>query len=452
LLVVAVAVAWWFWVRPTGPTSNVIVFVLDTLRRDTVGCYADRPEITPRIDAFAAGAVRFEQAVSTSGWTVPAIASLFTGAWPTVHGSMGKGLKITGFRKELPVVSELFKENGFGTVAFANSAFVSPALGVDRGFDIFDHNYGVNWDVRRADATVNAAISELHNRRDESTFYFIHLFDPHLDYDPPGRYATMYTGGRREPAPPLSLETVFELRTGADGTKPPVIDDQRYVRGVYEGEVSFMDAHVGRFIDELKKLGLYESATIVMLSDHGEEFWDHGGFEHGHTLYDELVTIPLLIKLPNDLAITPRVVEPQVRLLDIMPTVFDVLGIDLPETFVGESLMPFIRGETKEDLPAYCESTLYGDSQIALRGPRYKYTVVLDREGENLGTLYDWRNDPGETTDLSEQMPQIAETLRADLMEWHESNRAIAARMSELRPIDMHPERLKRLRALGYVR
>jgi arylsulfatase A-like enzyme len=451
-IVVVAAVGWWLWSRPGEPASNVILLVLDTVRRDAVGCYADRPELTPRIDDVASEAVRFSQAVSTSGWTVPAIASLFTGAWPTVHGSLGRGLMITGFRPELPVASELFKEAGYGTVAFANSAFVSPALGVDRGFDVFDHNYGVNWDARRADATITAAISELRRRRGESTFYFIHLFDPHLEYDPPGHYATKYTAGRNEPAPPLSLEAALELQTGVDGKDPPTADDRQYVRGVYDGEVSFMDEQIGRFIDELKSLDLYESATIVITSDHGEEFWEHGGFEHGHSLYDELVMIPLIIKFPDDVGMTLRVVESQVRLLDVMPTVFDVLDIDLPETFVGESLMPFVRGESNEDLPAYCESTLYGDSQIALRGSRYKYIVVLDNEAGYPGALYDWRNDPGETMDLEEMSPRVAEALRTDVMEWHRRNKALAARMSELQPINMHPERIERLRALGYIR
>lgn len=452
VVAVVAAAGWWFWNRPAQPTSNVVLFVLDTVRRDALGCYANRPDLTPRIDAVADEAVRFEHAVSTSGWTVPAVASLMTGAWPTVHGSSGKGISITPMRLELPVAAEIFKKAGYATVGYGNSSFVSPALGVDRGFDVFDHNYGVNWDARRADATITAAISELNKRRDKSTFYFIHLFDPHLHYDPPGEYATMYTAGRNDPPPPLSLEAVKMLQLGEDAEEPPAVEDQRYVRGVYDGEVSFMDAHIGRFIDELKALGLYESTTIIFVADHGEEFWDHGGFEHGHTLYDELVMVPLILKFPSDVLPSARVVQPQVRLIDVMPTVFDALDIEVPESFAGESLMPVIRGGSSKDLMAFCESTLYGAPQIAVRGAQYKYILAFNEEGGAVGALYDWRNDPGETVNLEEDMPRVASRMRTDLMEWFQRNRHIASDMSVVKPIDMNPERLKRLRSLGYIR
>ena len=452
VVVIAAVVGWRMLNRTNGPNANVIVFLIDTVRRDAISCYGGRPGVTPSIDAVAIDGVRFDQAVSTSGWTVPAVASLLTGTWPTIHGSVGKGLDITPMRTELPVATELLKQNGFGTVAFATSAFVSPMLGVDRGFDLFDHEYSVNWQARRADTTITLAIAELRKRQHQPTFYFIHLFDPHLDYDPPGEYAAMYTEGRREPEPPLSLEAVLDLRTGADGTAPPSPDDQRYVRGLYDGETAFMDSQIGRFIDELKSLGLYDPAMIVIVADHGEEFWDHGGFEHGHTLYDELVAIPLIMKFPIDITPAVQTVASQVRLLDVAPTVFELLDIDPPESFVGQSLMPFVRAESEEQLDAYCESTLYGPPRLALRGSRYKYIAVPGEHGLLSGELYDWRNDPGETENLAGRMPDIASLHRANLTEWYRRNTAQAKQMSTVQPINMHPDRIKLLRSLGYIR
>jgi len=451
-VVVAVVAGWWFLNRPSAPSSNIIIILIDTVRRDAISCYGGRPGVTPRIDAVAADGVRFEQAVSTSGWTVPAIGSLLTGAWPTIHGSVGKGLHITPMREELPVATELFKQKGFGTVAFATSAFVSPLLGVDRGFDLFDHEYSVNWEARRADTTITLAIAELRKRKDRPTFYFIHLFDPHLDYDPPREYGSLYTEAEREPAPPLSLGAVLALRTGADGTAPPDPADQSYVRGLYDGEVAFMDSQIGRFVDELKSLDLYERSTIVIVADHGEEFWDHGGFEHGHTLYDELVAIPLIMKFPGEIVPGAPTVKSQVRLLDVGPTLFELADIDPPESFVGQSLMPHVRGETDDDLDAYCESTLYGPPRFAIRGSRYKYVAVPAKHGLVSGELYDWRNDPGETTDLTAEVPDVASRLRADLTEWYQKNAAQAQEMSRVTPIDMHPDRIKLLKSLGYVR
>jgi arylsulfatase A-like enzyme len=453
VLAVIVAVAVWRpWRGPTAPNANVVVFLIDTVRRDAVSCYGGRPGMTPRIDAVCADGVRFDQAVSTSGWTVPAVASLLTGTWPTIHGSVGKGLNITPMRTELPVAPELFQQRGFGTVGFATSAFVSPMLGVDRGFDVFDHEYSVNWQARRADTTITLAIAELRKRRDEPTFYFIHLFDPHLDYDPPGEYAAAYTEGRSEPKPPLSLEDVLGLRTGADSTAPPSPADQAYVRGLYDGEMAFMDAHIGRFIDELKTLGLYDRAMIVIVADHGEEFWDHKGFEHGHTLYDELVAVPMIMKFPADVVPEVKDVTSQVRLLDVVPTIFDLLDFELPETFIGQSLMPYVRGNTEEHLDAYCESTLYGPPRVALRGPRYKYIAVPGKHGLVSGELYDWQHDPGETENLAPSMPDIASLHRANLTEWYRRNTAQAQQMSRVQPVNLHPDRIKLLRSLGYVR
>jgi arylsulfatase A-like enzyme len=400
----------------------------------------------------AADGVIFEQAVSTSGWTVPAVGSLLTGTWPTIHGSAGKGLQITPIREELPVVPELLKRRGMGTVAFATSAFVSPLLGVDRGFDLFNHEYSVNWRARRADTTITLAIAELNKRKDRPTFYFIHLFDAHLDYDPPGKYRTMYAETGREPEPPLSLGAVLALRTGPDGTAPPVRSDQDYVRDLYDGEVAFMDSQIGRFLDEMKTLGLYDNSMIVVVADHGEEFWDHDGFEHGHTLYDELVHIPMIMKLPSDIDPAAPSVAAQVRLLDVGPTLFDLVGVEMPESFVGRSLMPQIRGETDADLDAYCESTLYGPPRVAVRDSRYKYVAVPARHGLISGELYDWRNDPLEMNDIAGNMPGVASKMRAKLTDWHERNTEQAAQMSRVAPIDMHPDRIKLLKSLGYVR
>ncbi|MCK4775909.1 MAG: sulfatase, partial [Candidatus Krumholzibacteria bacterium] len=271
---VVAAVCWWVWLRPTAPQPQIVVFVLDTVRQDAIGCYGERSGSTPHMDAVAADGVRFDRAISTSGWTMPAIASLLTGTWPTIHGSMGRGRKLTRIRDELPMATEVLRQAGFHTVGFANAAFVSPMVGVDRGFNVFDHKYTSNSDMRRADETIDAVLVELRRSRSRAGFYFIHLFDAHLDYDPPKEYATRYTDGRRTPELPLTAAKIRPMMTGADGFGPPTPRDVAYVRGLYHAEVDFIDTQVGRLIDELKVLELYENATIVITSDHGEEFFD----------------------------------------------------------------------------------------------------------------------------------------------------------------------------------
>ncbi|MFQ5599080.1 MAG: sulfatase, partial [Candidatus Krumholzibacteriia bacterium] len=351
-------------------THHVIVVLVDTLRHDALGCYGNPWRSTPHIDALAAEGVRFDQAISSSGWTLPAVASLFTGAWPQIHGGLGKDVVLTPIRDEIPTAAEVFRAAGFNTIGLANAAFVSPLLRLDRGFDVFDHRYAYNWEIRRADETIDEALRLIRARGKGSSFVFIHLFDPHLDYDPPPEYATRFTRGRHEPTPPLSWQACQDLRR--EGGQPPTTDDLEYVGQVYLGEVGFIDAQIGRLVDELRGLGLYERTTLVITSDHGEEFWDHGGFEHGHTLYDELIRIPLILKPASGFVPVRRVVDEQVRIIDVMPTVFDLLEIDPPETFEGVSLLPLVQGRQTVERPAFGEGTLYGADKLCWRTSRYK--------------------------------------------------------------------------------
>lgn len=439
------------------PKDNVVLIIIDTVRMNSLGCYGNSLRPTNNIDAIAADGVRFDQAISTSGWTLPAVASLFTGAWPTVHGGLGRNVTLTRIRDEIPTAAEIFKKEGFNTLGFANAAFVSPLLGMDRGFDLFDHRHTYNWNVRRADETVDAAIEQIKKNRSKRNFIMIHLFDPHLDYDPPEGYKFKYTRGRTTPPPPIKMETCLQMYT-ENGKAPPRPEDVGYVAGVYLGEINFMDEQIGRLVRTLKDLGLYDHTTLIVTADHGEEFWDHSGFEHGHTLYDELIRIPLILKLPSRIKPAKQVVKAQVRFVDVAPTLFGIMGIVKPETFVGESLMPLVMGETGEHRDAFSESTMYGPQMISWRGERYKYILHLDpKSGEagpvgTTGKLYDWREDPGEKSELSNQRPEIAREMRAELLEFYGNLLRAAENMSKPATVDMSPQHIKQLKSLGYIR
>jgi choline-sulfatase len=448
--VLALAAGLWLGAcgRPSG--ENVIVILIDTLRRDALGCYGNPQQPTPRIDALAADGVRFENAISTSGWTLPAIASLFTGTWPTIHGAMGKGTAVYQIRPGLATAAEVFKRQGFNTLAVTNAAFVSPALGMDRGFDYYDHEDAYNILLRRADKTVDAALDLIRKHRGERNFIFVHIFDPHIDYDPPAGYRSRFTNGRDLPAPPLSMPACLELQQ--PGRRPPLPADIAYVKGVYLGEVGFVDEQVGRFIDELKRMKLYDRSTIVVTADHGEEFWDHGGFEHGHTLYDELTHIPLILKLPEGTRAAQPVVATQVRILDIMPTLFDLQRIAPPASFVGASLMPAVRGEPMQDLPAFCESTMYGPEKLAWRDGTHAYIYDLDPEATEKYLLFDWRTDPREQVNLFARDPNLANRYHQELARFYEGIKREAAQLPPTKILDMSPQQLESLRSLGYIR
>jgi arylsulfatase A-like enzyme len=451
VIIAASIFAWFYMLAPQEPKQNIILVIIDTVRGDALGCYGNPLRPSPAIDAVAADGVRFEQAISSSGWTLPAVASLLTGTWPTIHGGVGKVTKLTTIRDELPTAAEIMKNAGFQTLAFANAAFVSPMLHLDRGFDVFDHKYTYNDNYRRAGETIDAVIPVLKKNRSHANFIMIHLFDPHLDYGAPPPYRFKYTAGRQTPTTPLNLDACLELQT-AEGDSPPIPQDIQYVKNLYMGEINFADSQVGRLIDQLKALEMYENSMIIITSDHGEEFWDHEKFEHGHTLYDELVHVPLIIKYPTDIEPARNVIDTQVRLIDVIPTVFDWLGIEKPESFIGESLTPLVMGGSGGHRGAYCESTLYGKDRIAWRGPRYKYILEVFRNVEPVEELYDWHNDPGETKDLSGNLPEETERMRGELIRFFMDITKRAEKMSRPSQVDLSPERVEMLKSLGYIR
>ena len=430
---------------------QVLLIIIDTARRDAFGCYGAPGNPTPNVDGIAADGVRFDQAAAASGWTLPSIGTLLTGTWPTVHGGKGKGTRLTRIRPEVPTAAEILRDAGFHTVAFANAAFFSPLLGLDRGFDVFDHVYTFNDNYRRAAETVEAAAAALEESRHRANFLVVHLFDPHLNYGAPAPFTFRFTEGREEPAPPLDQKACLALVTGKDAeeVRPDAI---RYVRGLYEGELSYADTQIGRLVKRLKMLGLYDDAMIIVTADHGEEFWDHGGFEHGHTLYDELVHVPLIVKYPKAFVPSRRVVQTQVRTVDVMPTVFDWFGIPGPQTFVGESLTSLVSGPAGEDRIAWVEGTLYGDDRLAVRGSRYKY-VVTDPGGAGAKEeLYDLIADRGEQENLSAERPEVLLEYRLLVSEHYTALRARVRRWSVPRPVELGPDEIDMLKSLGYLK
>lgn len=411
----------------TGGPPLAVVFVVDTLRLESLGCYGREGDPTPAMDALARAGTRFDQAISASGWTLPAVASLLTGTWPSVHKAMGKAVRLTPISDDVPTAAEVLRAGGFATCAVTNAAFLAPVLGLDRGFDRFDHRHAFNDELRDARESVDTALAFLSEHREEPVFLLIHLFDPHLDYDPGEALLERFAGERRRPKPPLSGAACRKL-ADKSGAGIPTAKAIEYVEAVYQGEVTFVDGAIGRFIDALKAMGLYDRSTIIVTADHGEEFWEHREFEHGHTLYDELVRVPLIVKLPREVASDRAVVDTVVRVLDVMPTVFDIYDIEAPESFVGESLLPLIRGETEASRLAFSETTLYGPDKQAIRDHRYKYIVDHDPEASLPEELYDWRTDPEERHNLIDSHPEIAARMRAEFAAFRAELDAAAAK------------------------
>lgn len=439
------AFALWALRRPTAPPATVVVVLIDTLRQDALGAYGEPRGASPWLDALAAEAVCFRNAISTSGWTLPAVGSLLTGTWPTLHGGFGRDALLHPIRPEVATAAEILRGAGFRTTAIANAAFLSPLLHLDRGFDEFDHRYAYNSSVRRADETVDKALEWIRRYRRDRHFVLVHLFDPHLNYDPPAPWTRRFTAGRSSPAPPLDLNGCRDL-VAAEPARA------RYVREVQLGELGFVDREIGRLVRGLRDLGVWDGCTFVALSDHGEEFWDHGGFEHGHSLYNELLRIPLIIKPPEGSAAAASVVDDQVRIVDVLPTVFELAGVRPPPSFVGESLVSRMAGGERRDLVAFSEGLLYGKSLLAWSDGRHKLVYDLEARTSEQVQLYDLRQDPGERHDRAAESPELVEALGSELGVFVRGLTDEALTLSRQEPISLSPEDVAALRSLGYIR
>ena len=441
---------------PSEDRPDVYFIVIDTLRADSLGCYGNPREVTPELDAFADECWVFEQASSASGWTLPSVASLLTGAWPTMHRALGKKTRLTPISEDMPTLAEMLRDDGYQTHGVANAAFVSPRLGLARGFDEFDHHHAYNQQIRRVDVSVDLFLEQVDATRRVPSFGLLHVFDPHLDYDPPEEVRGTFAPEHPTLSPPLTMKQCREL---GDPRNPDAEENIAFLEGLYLEEVHFVDRQLGRLFDELRARGRYDDALIVVTSDHGEEFWEHGGFEHGHTLYDELVRVPLLVKPPGGAA-GERTAEP-VRVLDVVPTVLEFAGLESPASVVGASLLPLIDPNSREPRPqeprlVLTEATLYGVDQYGLREGRWKYLFDLDPRSPRRRQLFNLESDPGELHDLVSTEPERADAMHGRLLELR---RELTERAKSYAPApvrNMSPREAENVQAmlesLGYLR
>ena len=394
-------------VGPQRGPPPIVLISIDTLRSDRLPAYGYRGVATPAIDALGRDAILFERVYSPVPLTMPAHASILTGLLPAAHGVRDN----IGYRfdsRGVPYLPRLLREHGYATGAAVSAYVMRGVGGFADGFDVYKDaierrpRAGVGGLQRSGEETLQAALPWLRAVAGERFFFFFHLFEPHTPYAPPEPFASRY------PSP-------------------------------YDGEVAAADQVVGKLIAELRRLGVYESALIVLLSDHGEGLGDHGEEEHGILLYRESLQVPLLLKLPRGELAGRRVAAPA-QLPDLVPTLLVLAGIEPPPGLPGMPLLELLDGSPAVR-PIYSETHFprlhFGWSDLAsLIEGRYHYI------GGPAPKLYDLVADAAETKDLLRDEPRVAARLRAALAAY---DRRIEA------PAEVDPETRQALAALGYV-
>jgi arylsulfatase A-like enzyme len=427
---------------------NLLLVTLDTTRADHVSAYGYPRDTTPVLRELADAGTRFAQAYAPAATTGPSHATLFTSLYPLAHGIVSNGLEL---RASELTLAEILRARGWATAAFVSSFVLDARFGYAQGFDLYDDEFaaaeatfpaGHEWREhaipggfdRTADATTRRAVDWLAKGRDpaRSFFLFVHYFDPHAPMSPPAAYAARFA-----PAP---------------GSEPSRLD----VRiGRYDGEIAFVDERIGELLGALDRAGLADDTLVAVTADHGEGLLAHGQMAHGVHLYEEAVRVPLLLRWPG---VVPagRVVEAPVALVDLAPTLLELLGVPAPEAaFQGESLARAVVGGAEPDPERaihlqrrhydgervgeeWIEGDLYG-----VRQGRWKY---LESGDGSRRELYDLAADPGETENLADRNPGEQRRLAARIASWK-----AASRRGGEAPRDLTGSEHEGLRALGYV-
>jgi arylsulfatase A-like enzyme len=432
--------------RPARGAPTIVWISLDTLRADHVGCYGYRRPTTPTLDALAAESIVFDRAIAPSPWTLPTHLSLLTGLYPSAHGVVDMNAALSDAAMTVP---EVLRDTGYRTAAVVSSYMLSPAYGYGQGFETFRFR-----PKARADGVTETAVELLDAVGDRPLFLFVHNFDIHYPWTPSAAdlrpFATDAAIARYADR---SWKHYHDFVADAMRMAP---EEFAYWIDAYDASIRATDRAVGDLIAALKRSGRWDDTLLVVTSDHGEEWKDHGFLGHSITLFDEVVRVPLIIKPPANLRIGPRRVASVVSLLDVATTTVRAAGC-ARTLGVSRDLAPLLRGDasTWEDV-AHSETALWGPPRRAdVVGPFKRIDPFHYRFGSFQArwdaALYDVSRDPGERANLIGREPALG--IAARLADADRAYREGVAATGDVRarPVEMDPATRERLRALGYV-
>jgi arylsulfatase A-like enzyme len=427
--------------EPPRP-RNIILILVDTLRADHLGIYGYPRPTSPHVDALARESVLFRNARSQASCTFPSANSILTSRYPSAF--LGQADDALGIPDSIPSIAEILQGQGWRTVAVSASPVVrkspgrfNPSGGYGRGFEDFEES--CTW--KPANCVNRAAFRELDAKAGDTRplFLYLHYLDPHGPYHPPQGHPRTWATGRPE------------KKFIRDGNPNPIGDhlykgapdpgitpaDLRYLVDLYDEEIAYFDGQLGRMLDELRRRGLLDTSVLIFVSDHGEEFLEHGHIKHCRTVFDSSIHTPMMVRIPG---VAPRSVDAPVQNLDVVPTLLDLLGIDpakLP--FEGRSLRPLVGGGRLPATPAW-QFGMQGTLRSAADG---RYKLIHDLAAGTFA-LYDLRADPGETRDTIRRDRRAFYGLRESLTAWLARTEGKGKAAESL-------EADRKLRSLGYI-
>jgi arylsulfatase A-like enzyme len=442
---------------------SIILIVIDTLRADYLGCYGFEGPVSPHLDGLANESVLFDRCSSQAPWTTPSVASMMTSLYPEAHGVLlapddprDQRTWRKRWTRAIPSstvsLAGTLRDRGYRTGAFIANPFIAKGLGFEQGFDAFDESAALRGD-RDSTSLLEAGLGWLLAAGDSGapTFLYLHLMDVHGPYE---ASEADFEAIRGAPGlgPPLSLNSTGFGRIQPYLRKPRWAKGRdrfelRLWRGRYASGVHAADRNLGTFFQHLRGSGLWDQQVVVVTSDHGEELFDHGGWDHGFSLHEHQLHVPLMIRLPKgDLGGTR--INGLVRLTDLMPTLISLAGVASPTEIVGSSLLPLLSDREEFEAPrvAFATSVKEHPGTHSIFDGRFK---LIANYTNGRTRLYDVQADPGEIKDLAALQPALVNRLESLLAQ--ELAQVKTGNSVEGTAAELSQEQLDRLRELGYL-
>lgn len=422
---------------------NVIVMLMDAQRADVLGPYGyTLRKTTPNLDKFASGGMVWENAVSQNAWTVPSVATLFTGVDPQGHRTLRFQVKS---RVEMDTMSELhdtmaeqFKAGGYTTGAFIKSTVLDSSRGFSQGFDSYNIVGGKDqaWGYAAKELNDAALPWLLEKGKAGKPFYaYMHYMDPHSPYKAPEPWYSKYKGGYSGKFTGAHVE----IEDAVKSTSKPSQEDWAHLRGLYDAEIEYWDTEFGRILGELEAAGIAKNTVITVLADHGEAFYEHENIFHGH-LYQENIHVPVIMRGPG---VKTGRMKGYAQIVDVPPTLAEISGVSKGKSWMGKSMLAAMGGGVGHTEPVYSE---YIDMKMVIDPAGLKLIM-----GDGPDRLYDLKADPREKTNLASARPADVARLRASAEARFAAGKKVGASIPLEAPKELDDEQMKLLCQLGYV-
>ncbi len=429
---------------------SVILLLVDTLRASKLRVYNPRSRVQAEaMSAIAEDAAVFDHAQAPENWTKPSVASILTSLTPMTHNTKQESSSLPA---SALMVSEVFQQAGFATASFIANGYVSDRFGFDQGWDHYT-NY-----IRESRPTVahnvfGEALEWIEAHRGERFFAYIQTIDPHVPYDPPDATLRLYDDQPYD-GPLRNRSTGLQLEDVKRGRMTLTARDRQHLEALHDAEITYHDQELTHFIERLGELGLYDEVVFAVTADHGEEFYEHGSFGHGHSVYQELLHVPLMVRWHG--VIAPTRIGPTVSTMDIAPTLLEATGVDVPDVFEGHSLLSTARGVMRPG-PAVGFSDKLDDRRVATAAG---YKLVT--RSNLTWSFFDLRHDPGEQNqiDSPSRNPIALRYLRgllgqylgaSDRGDWLHAGTDAESRVLPASESQIDAELCRQLQSLGYI-